>query len=503
MNKVGAIRSSLPFGRLAPQHGASCQPSRKRHSTPSLHPRIVSWKVGTTGLAPIKLQKRTGLGRTGVQVCFARQSAPADAQRHSKYRLASGDILQVEVSRDKDFFLVSLSSTSQGKNILHWGLEYQFQDGWQFPPAEFQPQGTRNYNDRALQTPWIPAQGAGQTLLIRVPVKPNLMALNFVIKDESNGQWYDLNGTNWCVPLNLEPEEAVANVAPVSANNTIPTDLQGLWAYRLWEESGSPDRSQESANQEFEQSKVQLQRYVAAGYTIAELWESAKSTGVPFPPSVPRFDSNVVPFSSAAAGSAQAPVAPPQRALPSLPEDAPELCSLKAYLMWESAGRPDRSEEESEMEYQKGIRDLEAQLSAGLTLEEIEKQLRAPKPTTAPQPSSQSTLQPPAEPAHTAPAPAKSTLPIHKPPAPQVQAAPAPPPAPVPVAPPPPPQSKLPKLPDDAPELCALKAYLMWEDAGRPDRSEVRIPPPACCHLQRDLFSARTACLCRNRLLLR
>jgi len=55
--------------------------------------------------------------------------------------------------------------------------------------------------------------------------------------------------------------------------------------------------------------------------------------------------------------------------IPKLPEEAPELCALKAYIMWEHAGMPDRDGAEEDREYQRGIEELNAELRAGLSLQ--------------------------------------------------------------------------------------------------------------------------------------
>jgi hypothetical protein len=55
--------------------------------------------------------------------------------------------------------------------------------------------------------------------------------------------------------------------------------------------------------------------------------------------------------------------------IPKLPEDAPELCALKAYIMWEHAGKPDRDAAEEDREYRRGIDELNAELRAGLSLQ--------------------------------------------------------------------------------------------------------------------------------------
>ena len=51
---------------------------------------------------------------------------------------------------------VRLSTTLPGKLLLHWGVEggADYKGGWRLPRTDVWPEGTVQYKDRALQTPW-------------------------------------------------------------------------------------------------------------------------------------------------------------------------------------------------------------------------------------------------------------------------------------------------------------------------------------------------------------
>jgi hypothetical protein len=51
---------------------------------------------------------------------------------------------------------VRLSTTLPGKLLLHWGVEggADYKGGWRLPGTDVWPEGTVQYKDRALQTPW-------------------------------------------------------------------------------------------------------------------------------------------------------------------------------------------------------------------------------------------------------------------------------------------------------------------------------------------------------------
>jgi len=56
-----------------------------------------------------------------------------------------------------------------------------------------------------------------------------------------------------------------------------------------------------------------------------------------------------------------------------LPELPNELCGVWAYIKWESAGCPHRSQEESDLEYRNGIKEMQELLRQGVSLEDLRK----------------------------------------------------------------------------------------------------------------------------------
>ncbi len=64
---------------------------------------------------------------------------------------------QVKVEQgDEGNQKVHLHTSLTGKLILHWGVEggQDYQGGWRLPGSSARPDGTTQYKDRALQTPW-------------------------------------------------------------------------------------------------------------------------------------------------------------------------------------------------------------------------------------------------------------------------------------------------------------------------------------------------------------
>lgn len=94
-----------------------------------------------------------------------------------------------------------------GKWILHWGVSHVDDIGseWDQPPAEMRPAGSIPIKDYAIETPLKKSLSAeGDTFYeVTIDLKPNsaIAAINFVLKDEETGAWYQHRGRDFKVPL--------------------------------------------------------------------------------------------------------------------------------------------------------------------------------------------------------------------------------------------------------------------------------------------------------------
>lgn len=71
--------------------------------------------------------------------------------------------VSMQVSASEDDQTVTISTTLPGRLVLHWGVEggRDYRGGWRLPGDKCQPEGTINYKNRALQTPFRSADGNG------------------------------------------------------------------------------------------------------------------------------------------------------------------------------------------------------------------------------------------------------------------------------------------------------------------------------------------------------
>ncbi|KFM28490.1 Alpha-glucan water dikinase, chloroplastic [Auxenochlorella protothecoides] len=123
---------------------------------------------------------------------------------------------------------ITVATDKPGSLLLHWG-----------------------YKQRALQTRFSPAADGGQAVSIELPGPEASDRLNFVIKNEGMGEWYDLNGANF-------------------------QELCGVWAYLAWERAGCPARSGAEADAEYDAGVAELVLLLRRGVGLDELWAVAR-----------------------------------------------------------------------------------------------------------------------------------------------------------------------------------------------------------------------------------
>lgn len=339
------------------------------------------------------------------------------------FTISGGFQLDVKITASGDGTQEAvLSTNAPGRLLLHWGVEggKGYKGGWRLPGDSSRPEDTIEYKKRALQTPFKPAVDSIQEIRLKFSGDEASDHLNFVLKDTSSDKWYDLNGANFQVPLRQSEHQNGGSTtsisAPLSSNGNgngvasvqgqiqenllpldqipaIPQDLSGVWAYMKWEAAGYPARSKEEADTEYEASLRELALLLRRRVSIEEL-QAVANEGVNKYKSFTQEVENK--WSAANKGPPQqakqqqeeqkngsqntAPSPPPSSLSPnadiaaSLPEG---LVNLKAYLMWEAAGKPDGAD------FGVKARDsLAAEVAQGKSLEKIEEEMRGPQPQT-------------------------------------------------------------------------------------------------------------------------
>ncbi|KAK4263408.1 hypothetical protein QN277_028819 [Acacia crassicarpa] len=96
-----------------------------------------------------------------------------------------------------------------GEWFLHWGVSYSYDIGseWERPPSNMIPPGSISIKDHAIDTPMKKSSSSsaeGDTLYeVKIDLKPSkvISSINFVVKDEETGAWYQHNGRDFTVPV--------------------------------------------------------------------------------------------------------------------------------------------------------------------------------------------------------------------------------------------------------------------------------------------------------------
>jgi len=188
---------------------------------------------------------------------------------------------------------VVVTTDIPGRLLLHWGFESADGGSWKLPASEHWPEHTIEYKRRALQTPFVEYSNGSVKQRIAVPVRSEDVTkhgagyLNFVIKDEESGRWFDVHGGNFHIPLGVEgvtryesasessetddegvPQEAQNVLMSMDDIAEVPQDLAGVWSYMKWEAAGCPNRSGEESDREYNNAIREIQMFLRQGVSL-------------------------------------------------------------------------------------------------------------------------------------------------------------------------------------------------------------------------------------------
>jgi hypothetical protein len=106
------------------------------------------------------LQRRSSIVRA---VAAPERQQEAAAVAYERTLPLGPAMVSVEVSSKADEQRITVSTTLSGRLVLHWGVEggRNYRGGWRLPGERCRPEGSINYKNRALQTPFKPVGGNG------------------------------------------------------------------------------------------------------------------------------------------------------------------------------------------------------------------------------------------------------------------------------------------------------------------------------------------------------
>ncbi|XWS69047.1 hypothetical protein CRYUN_Cryun04dG0146200 [Craigia yunnanensis] len=239
----------------------------------------------------------------------------------------SGSIKQVN-------FRIMYSSDSL---LLHWGGIRGRNEKWVLPSR--QPEGTKNYKNRALRTPFVKS-GSSSYLKLEID-DPRIQAIEFLIFDEARNKWIKNNGQNFHVKLPRR-ETLISNIS-------VPEDLVQIQAYLRWERKGKQMYTPEQEKEEYEAARAELLEEIARGASVDDIrTKLTKRSGQEYKETAIHETKNKIPD---------------------------DLVQIQSYIRWEKAGKPNYSPEQQLREFEEARKELQSELEKGVSLDEIRKKI--------------------------------------------------------------------------------------------------------------------------------
>ncbi|XP_059316711.1 alpha-amylase 3, chloroplastic [Lycium ferocissimum] len=165
---------------------------------------------------------------------------------------AEGKIaIRLDKGKDEENWHLSVGCSVPGKWILHWGVHYTGDVGseWDQPPPEMRPSGSIAIKDYAIETPL-----KGETLQevkIDISSKWSIAAINFVLKDEETGDWYQHKGRDFKIPLTDYLEDDANTVGGKEGSGIWPggsSFIAGPLGNILLKPEAAPSKEESSSN---------------------------------------------------------------------------------------------------------------------------------------------------------------------------------------------------------------------------------------------------------------
>jgi alpha-glucan,water dikinase len=95
---------------------------------------------------------------------------------------------------------VALCVEEQKDCLVHWGLRRNLHAPWQAPPGEAWPQGSRAFDQSAVQTPFTRRDGHGE-IVIKLDLSAGFSLLEFVLFFPAEGRWDNNRGRNYRIEI--------------------------------------------------------------------------------------------------------------------------------------------------------------------------------------------------------------------------------------------------------------------------------------------------------------
>lgn len=162
--------------------------------------------------------------------------------------------VRLDQGKDLGNWELTVGCNLPGKWILHWGVSRVDDVGseWDQPPRDMIPPGSIPIKDYAIDTPMkksLSSTEADTFYEVRIDLKANndISAINFVLKDEETGAWYQHKGRDFKVPLVSYVKEDANIIGPKKGFSLWPGAL-GQISSILLKSDTTNDKNQEDSS---------------------------------------------------------------------------------------------------------------------------------------------------------------------------------------------------------------------------------------------------------------
>ncbi|XP_052172660.1 alpha-amylase 3, chloroplastic isoform X2 [Diospyros lotus] len=168
--------------------------------------------------------------------------------------------IRLDNGKGEDNWQLSVGCNLRGKWVLHWGVNYVKDVGseWDQPPVEMRPPGSIPIKDYAIETPLkkSPTVVEGDLyyeVKINFSTTNPIAAINFVLKDEETGSWYQHKGRDFKV--------ALIDYLPEDGNFVGAKKSLGLWPGALGQLSSVLLKSTEDNSASRDSTQMRLEGF--------------------------------------------------------------------------------------------------------------------------------------------------------------------------------------------------------------------------------------------------
>jgi alpha-glucan,water dikinase len=120
-----------------------------------------------------------------------------------------GMVLSVEKNTLDGSYEVSIRMIAGKKCILHWSLLRHARSAWQTPPQTLWPEGSRAFEQSAVETPFTEQDGYSE-VIIRLDLPIDFSLLEFVLFFPDEGIWDNNNNRNYSIKLDSGGDQTAA-----------------------------------------------------------------------------------------------------------------------------------------------------------------------------------------------------------------------------------------------------------------------------------------------------